>query len=338
MAVYSQEQDNMVKWDGRSHSFYEVYFLKANLRPLSKAIWIRYTILAPKRGLGPPSASVWGMWFDEDNPPGNFALKETVAIEQTTIDRDIFYFQILEHAIYNNGMRGKLSSGGHEISWDLQYIPNESTFPLYPALFYHLPFPKTKFLSPNWSIGISGELKVDGKSYPLQNSPGQQAHLWGSSHAAKWAWGHCNTFKEDPGAVFEALSVQLNFGKKLSHPFTLFALKLGDGKIFKFHRVHQWFLNQSHNDQETWQLQGSGGFHQVKATFKRKLSQCLGVTYTDTDGSKLYCYHAEMADVEVELLESRKGKYQRILHLTSPQSGAFEVVERTPFSGMTLSL
>jgi hypothetical protein len=179
---------------------------------------------------------------------------------------------------------------------------------------------------------------VDGKHFAVKTIPGQQAHLWGSQHAGRWAWGHCNTFKEDAGAVFEALSVQLKFGQKMTHPFTLFALKLGNGKVFKFNRVHQWLLNKSQYDLETWQLRGSGGFHQVRATFKRKLKDCLGVTYTDPDGSKLYCYHAEMADVEVELYESRKGRYQKTLTLTSPGSGAFEVVERAPFPGMTLHL
>jgi hypothetical protein len=65
--------------------------------------------------------------------------------EQALIDRDIFFFQVGESAVYNNALRGKLQSGGHEIRWDLQFLPNEETESLYPASFYYLPFPKTKF-------------------------------------------------------------------------------------------------------------------------------------------------------------------------------------------------
>jgi len=338
MAVYQQELDNMVQWDGRRRSFYEVYYLRFTLPETERAFWIRYGLLAPRRDLGPPSASVWAIAFDGSDPTSKIAVKETLMADQALIDRDIFYFQVGENAVYNNGARGKIFSGGHELRWDLQFIPNEETQRPYPVSLYHLPFPKTKFLSPNWSVLLQGEIAVDGKTLRVQAAPGCQAHLWGTQHAERWAWAHCNAFREDPNAVFEALTGQIRWGKKLLRPLTSICLRLGDGRLLRFNRFSQLLFNESRYGLQGWELTAHRGHYRIKASLKNRPEEMVGVTYTDPDGSKLYCYHAEAAGLQVQVFETgRKGDHL-LYQLSAPRSAAYEVVERAPIPELSLQL
>lgn len=338
MGVYDQELDNIVRWDGKRHPFYEEFFIRLNLKSRPYSLWLRYTLFAPRKELGPPTAGLWAIFFDHESPEKNAAAKQIVSIDQTVIERDIFYFQIREAAIYNSGARGQVSSGGHEISWDLQYLPNPSSFRLYPYSFYYLGFPKTKLISPNWSIRAEGRMSVDGESFEFRDAPGCQAHLWGSKRVEHWAWAHCNTFLEDPGAVLEILTTQFPIGKKMLRPVTLICLSLGDGRQIKLNRMIHWFLNKSRYDLAGWEAEGERGHWRVQVRVNSSPEAMVGVTYNDTDGSKLYCYHAEAAGFTVELFEQRGGAYKKVKTLTSPRAGAFEVAERTPVPDLQLHL
>lgn len=338
MAVYAQELDNMVQWDGKRRPFYEVYYLKFFSPEAQRAFWLRYTLLAPRRDLGPPSASVWALSFNRLQPDRPIAAKETWTSEQALIDRDIFYFQVGESAIYNNGARGRAASGGHEIRWDLQFSPNEASERIYPTSFYYLPLPKTKFLSPNWSVRVSGEVSVDGQSIRVDRAPGCQAHLWGTQHAERWAWSHCNSFHEDSQAVFEALTGQVRVGKKLLRPLTAMSLRLGDGRVLRFNRISQLLFNKSSYGLSGWELEGHRGHYRVKASLQNRPAEMAGVTYTDPDGSKRYCYHAESADLIVQVFETARGGDKLLHSLTAQRSVAFEVVEPTPMPDLSLLL
>lgn len=338
MAVYQQELDNMVRWDGKYRPFYEVHFLKCHPFESDLSLWVRYTLLAPHRDLGPPSASVWAVAFGAGPNKRPLAAKETWAAEQALIDRDIFYFQLGDCAIYNNGARGRAASGGHEIRWDLQFVPNETSELLYPFSFYHLPFPKTKYLAPNASVRMNGEFWVDGEKFRLVDAPGCQAHLWGTQHAERWAWSQCNQFHEDSQAVFEALSGQVRVGKKLLRPLTAISLRLGNGLALRFNRISQLIFNESSYDFSRWELSAHRGHYRLKIALTNRPAEMAGVTYTDPDGSARYCYHSESADLELWVYETSRRGDRLLHHLTAPRSAAFEVVEKAPVPEIPLLL
>ncbi len=339
MAVYQQELDNMVRWRSFRIPFYEVYYLKLNFDQWRKALWLRYTLLAPRKEMGDPSAAVWAMYFDCEDSSQNLAVKETVALEQTVMDKDIFYFQVMEDsAIYNTGARGRAASGGHELKWDLQYPHNEESFKLFSRILYHLPFPKSKLVSPNWSIRPAGEFQIEKKSMKVEGALGCQAHIWGTQHAERWAWAHCNTFGLDGIVTFDALTARIRLGKKSSRPLTLMALRLPNGQILRFTRMTHWVLNQSRYDLGSWDLMGKSGHWRLQVSVKNDPAQMVGVTYTDTDGTKLYCYHGETASFHRELSEYRGGSYHLYKEWDAAGSGAYEVVERAPLPGMKLHL
>jgi len=119
---------------------------------------------------------------------------------------------------------------------------------------------------------------------------------------------------------------------------TAFCLRLGDGRVLNFNRISQWLFNESRYSLEGWELGGSRGHYRLRASIQNRPAEMVGITETDPDGSKLYCYHAETADFRVEIFEQHRGKDLLLQTLTSTRAGAFEVVGRAPVPEMTLSL
>jgi hypothetical protein len=48
---------------------------------------------------------------------------------------------------------------------------------------------ETTVQSPNVDVPITGTLTIDGVKVALADARGGQTHLWGTKHAAAWAWG-----------------------------------------------------------------------------------------------------------------------------------------------------
>jgi hypothetical protein len=327
MTIYRQEKDTMVTWDGRRRPFQEAYFLKFNLPDSQKAVWLRFTLLAPMKKIGSPTASVWAMIYDKTDPQEQFAMKRTLVDEEWVIDRDIFFFQIGDCSIYNTGMRGEISDGKHHLNWDIYYqVASESVYQ-YPAFFYLLPFPKTKVKAPNWNILLNGTIEIDGKEHLIQNIPGTQMHLYGSGYSEKWSWGHCNTFQDHPGACFEYLSGQIKIKNRLSPPMTLALLEV-DGKKYYFNQTFKLFSNKARYDVEGCALEASSGKYRLEMEARTRSDLMMGIPYTDVDGSLAYCHHDEFTSYDLRLLKKEKGSWVTKYHLQSKEEGALEVVLR----------
>ena len=74
--VNEKERANLLRWDGGSRGFYEVYFLKFNDAPSQTAVWLRYTLTSPRPEVGRPYCELWGIFFDARDPARNFAVKQ----------------------------------------------------------------------------------------------------------------------------------------------------------------------------------------------------------------------------------------------------------------------
>lgn len=267
------------------------------------------------------------MVYDQSNIDQQFALKKTFNDENWVIDRDIFFFQIGEASIYNSGMRGGIDDGNHQISWDIHYQHAAQSVYQFPGIFYHLPFPKTKVVAPNWNILLNGTLEIDGQKINLNNLPGTQMHLYGSGYSEKWSWGHCNTFANQPGAAFEFLSGQIKIRNRLSPPMTVALLQV-EGKMYYFNQIRKMFSNRAKYDVEGCVLEAYLGNLKLTADIKTHTEAMMAITYTDVDGSQLYCHHDEFADFEIKLWQKEKGSWKCLHELTSQNEGALEVALR----------
>ncbi len=328
MGVYTRsliteaEAANRTRWNGEP-GHYEVYYIKFNHNESSTAYWIRYTLLAPLKGNA--VAELWVIFFDSKNPSNNRAVKESFPVSEVEIKKDRFFFRICDAEISQTGARGEIHGKEGVIKWDLRFEPTMQIFYHFPhKLMYSTPVPKTKTVSPNFSIKINGKVEVNGKIYECKGEPGQQTHLWGTKHAEQWTWANSSIFKEDSGAIFEGLSARIKIGNRLSPGLTLFFIRCL-GKDYYLNSLVRLFRNKSDSAFPVWKLSSQQGNTRFSGEIKAGLNTFVGVEYTDPDGEKLWCYNTKVADMELTVFEKEK----KVMTLISAKTCALEFVGRT---------
>lgn len=323
-----QEKDNIVVWDGNKKGHYEVYYLKLNHKKSSTAYWIRYTLLSPLAGCGNPIAELWGIFFDSKNPSRNLAFKKTYPADKSKFIKDKFLFQINDAVLTNNSAKGFLEKNGDFLQWDLNWQPNSETFYHAPYSFmYKGKIPKTKVLSPNVDIYFNGEITVNGEKLICENEPGQQTHIWGTKHAEKWTWCHCNDFKEDESAIFEGLTFQIKLGPVVVPPLSLFYLVYQNKKYF-FNSLINGIRNKGNFKDDTFTFTAIGKEIILEGKVFASVENFVGVEYTDPDGEHLYCNNTKVANCEIIIFKKNGSGKKEIGKLTSNNTTALEFVSR----------
>ncbi len=325
--ISQAEKDNIMRWEGR-RGHYEVYYIKFNHRSSQTGYWLRYSLLSPLQG--EVLAEVWGIFFDPQNPNRNLALKETFPISEVQFSRERFYFRIGASSLFHTGAKGELKKYGDSLRWDLKFDSlhpprmGQETFHHFPHnIMYQASLPKTKVLSPNFDIRVSGRIEVNGQAYECQGEPGQQTHIWGTKHAERWTWGHCNVFIEDPSGIFEGLSAQIKIGGWITPPLSPIYIRW-NGQEYFMNGLIRCLRNASNTELPMWKFETKTGSLTFSGEMKARVEDFVGVEYTDPDGEKLWCNNTKVADLAITILN----KGEKIGTLTSNKAAAFEVVTR----------
>jgi len=322
--------DNRLVWDGRP-GHYEVWYLKLNLPELGRAFWLRYTLLAPARGQGAPCGQLWAVGFDAHDPSRNEAFRETFALGPRTFGHQTpgLLLRLGEAELRQDGCSGSLGDGGreHGLSWDLRFTPDGPSLRHFPRPLYRLPLPRTKLLAPYPSMRLTGFVRWQGKLHRLTAVPGHQAHLWGSEHAERWAWAHCNLFSTGTPALCEALAARVRLGSGVSPDLTLAWLRV-DGRTYRFDRPDRWLRQRSQYDLTGWELVAQQAGYRLEARITNRLANVVAVTYRDPDGSTRVCHNSKLADLALELSQRHGGGWVSRHRLDGPGCCAFEVVQR----------
>ena len=326
----SKERDNLLVWDGRRQGFYEVYYLKWNDAASRTAGWVRYTLTSPATKELKPYCELWGIFFDAEKPRRNFAVKHRFPIFDLSWKRDSFQIGISEAELTMDHARGTIRDGKSQnsFSWDLGICSKSETYRYFPSeRFYTGGFPKTKGLSPHMNARFNGTVTANGRIIDLADAPGQQTHLWGTQHAQRWVWGHCNTFTEDPDAVWEGLDSQVKLGPFTSPHFKLFYLRTG-GRTHLFNAPALWFRNRSRWDLGRWEFAFANSDICAEGIINCEYDQMVAVTYTDPDGQRLWCNNSKVASISLKLSNAQGDP---IGTLSSPEGCAAEFVDRKIF-------
>lgn len=330
MTISAKETDNLLRWDGRQRGHYEVYYLKWNDAASRTAAWIRYTLTSPLPGVMDPYCELWGIFFDVDQPQNNFAVKQRFPIEQLRWDRERFRVQIADAELTQNACRGRITHPEQNLSlaWDLRFDSDTPTLYHFPAPFFYTgKFPSTKVLCPHFDARFSGVLTANGRELKISQAPGQQTHLWGTKHALRWAWGHCNCFAEDPTAVWEGIDSQIRLGPWDSPHFKLFFLRFR-GKEYRFNSPPQWLSNQSAWELGRWTFAARHPELRMVGRIQSEFAEFVAVTYMDPNGDNLWCNNSKVATLQLELFDA-KGK--SLGRLTSDHACAAEYVDRKTY-------
>lgn len=327
------EKFNLTRYTGQQR-FYENYSLRFADPRQQVALWYRQSVrIAAGED---PEAILWFSLFDLASPDKSRHWKKTSPLEAARIEKDIHYFAVGGGELYHKGTHGETIFDDVPVKWQLTWTPAERAYRHLPRMITHrLPFPPVKIIAPNPDIQVTGELQVGEKSYHFDAVPGHQGHSWGPHLAEGWVWGQVNLFDGERRAYFEGLSGSLRWQGRTFPPLTVLRLHVDD-KEYLFNQPWQWRNNTSNPHLDRWHFEGGGRRHRIVGDVFVHAAHLMGVTLTDTDGSKVYVYHTENAQLKVQLHTRRKGRWMLEHELLSQPAMAYEYATREPVSGVPL--
>jgi hypothetical protein len=328
---------NALQWDGRP-GHYEVYYLSATDRGSGCGLWIRYTMVAPLDGEA--TCSLWFMAMDPWNG-GLVGRKHTRPAAEMTATADPFELRIGDAVLTDRGMTG----GFEDVSWDVRWEPRvPAAEPVHPVL-RRARVAKTILLLPHPAFEVQGTVGFDGRTIELAGARGGQAHLWGSKHATRWAWAHCNDFEGIDGSPrpddwIDGVSVFVpRFGREIG-PSTPVVGRFA-GEDFSSTSPLRVTRNESRFGLTSWRLEALGGKRKVVVDVDAPREQLVGVTYHDPDGELAYCYNSEVASMHVRVWERDRSVQEgwRLLdELASAGRAHFEYAQRETVPGLELQV
>jgi hypothetical protein len=282
------------------------------------------------------------LWFLAMDPrPGATPVlgrKANYGIDRLEATREPFSLAIDGATLTDKGMAGSFQ----DVSWELRWDPAPKPYqPVHPLL-ERLRVAKTVLVLPHAHVPVQGTVVLPGgEALELERTPGGQAHLWGSKHAASWAWVHCNDFTSSAGdpvdAFIDGVSVTVpRFGRELG-PSTPVVARI-DGAEFHSTSPLRIFRNQSRYGLDGWRFEATDGALRVVGDVAPVREQLAGVTYHDPDGELAYCYNSETASMQLEVQERSReaGGWRTLRTFVSPGRAHFEVGQREPVPGLEL--
>lgn len=335
---------NALQWEGQP-GHYEVYYLTFTDPGTGIGAWIRYTMVAPLEQLAAePSCALWFLAMDPSNPQGNVGEKASFAISELSSSADPFRLGIGSAWLSDHGAGGSIEGSGRHLAWDLAWQPRLGPYAhVHPAL-RAAKLAKTVLFLPHPDLEISGSIEIDGRRVELRGARGGQAHLWGSKHASRWAWVHCNDLRGLDGGprrdtFVDGVSVFVpRFGRELG-PNTPFVARLGGSDLLSTGPLAVQ-RNESEFDLTSWRFQARTVRRRISGEVKARKEDLVGVTYHDPDGDLAYCYNTEVADMRLELhgRAAPWAEWQKEDELRSEGSAHFEYAQREPVEGVELKV
>jgi hypothetical protein len=330
------ENANAMRWDG-GPGHYEVYYLTTTDPPTGIGLWIRYTMRAPTDGGAPEAA----LWFMAMNLGGDVRVgrKQSFPIAALQAESEPFRLAIAESVLTDHGMRG----GFGDIRWDLSWEPRLPAYEHVHPLLRKARVAKTVLVLPHADVAVSGRVQFDGRELHLDGTRGGQAHIWGSKHATRWAWVHCNDFASPegearPDTFVDGVSVVVNrFGREIG-PNTPIVGRFG-GDDFAATKPLAVVRHPSRFDLTSWRFEARAGKRRIIGEVDAPRASLVGVTYHDPDGENAYCYNSEAASMRLTVWDkAARGRSGWRLRdtLDAPGRAHFEYAQREPITGMEL--
>jgi hypothetical protein len=323
---------NAPRWDGGA-GFYEVWYLTLTDRRSGVGAWIRYTLLAPVAGSGrEPTASLWFVVTDLDAAQP-VARKATFPRAELDLAVDPFGVRIGPATLDGHGMRGAFA----DVAWTLEWQrPGGAACHVHPLL-QRAKVAQTVLTLPHADLAISGTLRIGEREVVLDGVRAGQAHLWGTKHASRWGWAHCNDFEpvgaghgDGGGTWVDGVTVWVSrLGREVG-PSTPIVARVG-GTDFLSTSPLRVLTNDSRLALTGWTFEARGrGGRRVRGEVDAPRETLAGVAYEDPDGEPAYCYNTEVASMRLTAWDGDR----LVASLTAPGRAHFEYAQREPVPGV----
>jgi hypothetical protein len=321
---------NALRWD-REPGHYEVYYVSLTDPKSGVGLWIRYTMVAPLDG--PATCSLWFLAMDPQDPSANVGRKVSFPAEELSATAEPFELRVDGSTLSDRGVRG----GFDDISWDLTWQPGRAHEHVHPLL-QKAKIAKTVLVLPHADVEISGTVSYGGRGLRLDRARGGQAHLWGSKHAQRWAWAHCNDFETvagepRPDTFVDGVSVYVpRFGREIG-PNTPVVGRFAGQDFASTSPLHVT-RNPSTFALTSWNFEARDGQRRIVGTVTAEREDLVGVTYHDPDGDLAYCYNSEIASMRLAVWDSER----LVEDLVSPCRAHFEYAQREKLTDLPLKV
>ncbi len=294
--------------------FYEVWYGKFNFDK-DKAFWFRYTL---ENGLTQESA-LWAIFF---NGSTIVAQKKAFPLSEIKLENK---FTLPLGTLDDQALNGHLDG----MQWMLTFQHKNEAFDPVPLLLKKLHLTKSLTQTPITNARFQGSINVRGTTYEIKNSPRMIGHVWGKKQALEWTWCHCNQFLSSDDVVFEGLSARIPILKWPSPPLTSLYIKY-NGKIHLLNTLYNLITTRSTYGCGLWKFAAKNRDINLTGTASTRPEHIAVITYTDTDGSQLYCHNSKLADLELCVEEFKTG---HTYIFKSDKKAALEWVTRSGFQG-----
>jgi hypothetical protein len=320
---------NVLQWDG-TPGHYEVYYLSATDPASGIGLWIRYTMVAPLSG-----DATCSLWFMAMDPAGDVRVGRKVwfPVDRLVAEPEPFRLTIGDSELSDRGMAG----GFEDVQWELSWQPGRAYQHVHPLLRRGR-IAKTVLVLPHADVAVHGTVSFGGRELTLEGARGGQAHLWGSKHANRWAWVHCNDFAGHEGAFVDGVSVFVpRFGREIG-PSTPVVGRFA-GEDFVATGPAAVVRAPSRFGLTSWHFEATSGKRRIVGEVDAPRASLVGVTYNDPDGDLAYCYNSEAATMRLSVFDkSGRGRSGWVLRDTLQADGRahFEYAQREPVPGLDL--
>lgn len=326
---------NDLRWTG-GPGWYEVHFLELTDSATGTGIWIRQTVHAP-----PGEPATCGVWFMASTSDGGRVVhKDTLPATALESSTDPFRLACGSSELTDRGMAG--SAG--EASWELRWTPSAAPGIPVDPLLGRARIAKTMLTIPHPDLSISGTVRFGDRELELDGARGEQAHLWGTSHAARWGWLHACELVTLEGAPsphdwVDVVSVVVpRAGREVGPVTPVVGRLLGDAFVARsplaLLRATSTFGLSS------LEVEARTRTRKVVVHAQAPPATQIGVRYDDPDGTDVWCANTALGDARIWVWDRRGGGKGWMLRETLEAKGTahVEYAQRAPIPGVAVDV
>ena len=325
--MLTAERANAARCSGRGGT-YEAWYVTLNDPSTRRGFWIRYTTFGPATGAAAsPHAALWAFAFDHDDPGANWGARQTFPLEAAEVRHHPFALRLGGAVLALDGCAGELRAERGLARWDLRWESREPPFPFLDPRFQGLSSVANTASHP--ALTITGTVDINGRRHRLERAGGGQQHTWGTGHALEWNWG----FATGPDFWVDGATSRIR--SRVGRVLNGTAIGAGVGvESVRFNGPIHVLRSPGVISPDAWVASVGLGARRLEVSVRPRRQDLVGVTYDDPSGGKRYCYHTEVADLDMTM--TRRGGDP--IRVSRPASAAFEYASQNPLPGVTLAV
>jgi hypothetical protein len=197
---------------------------------------------------------------------------------------------------------------------------------------YDGPLPSTKLVSPYPDARFTGHYAVDGARVEVAGWRGMQGHNWGTRHAERYAWGHCNQWDDDDDLIVEGATARVKVGPLLAPPLTVLCVERR-GVRYAFNEPLVLLRSRGVLGARAWAFHAESRLARVEGELTAETRDFVGLHYENPDAAMTYCLNSKIAAGTLRL--AVKGRPALTAHT---RAAALEIGTKDPAHGIAMLL